>query len=92
MVPLGLHNIVEQQGTLPRLLPTTVPARILNMAFRFEEDPAEDAFGQNTGNMIKDADQVEVRGLPIGSVGYSENTYDYGTITRRSRRHRRGGL
>ena len=112
MVPLGPHNIVEQQavgvptemaefyeifrvndeGTLPKLLPTTMPGRILNMAFRFGQDLAEDALRQNTGNVIRDADHVEVGKLPIGSVGYPDNTYDYDTIKRSCRRRRHGGL
>ena len=32
------------------------------------------------GNMVKDADQVEVGELPIGLVGHRGNTRDYNTI------------
>ena len=87
MVPLGPHNIVEQQavcvpkemaefyeifrvndeGPLPTLLLTTMPGRIL--------DPAEDALMQNTGNVIGDADQVEIKELPIEAVGYPDNRF-----------------
>ena len=42
--------------------------------------------------MINDADQVEVGELPIGTVEYPDNTYDYDTITRRSRRRGSGEL
>ena len=83
---------VNDEGTLLTLLPTTMPWRILDMAFRFGQDPAENALKQNTGNVTRDADQVVVMELPIGSVGYPDKTYDYDTITRRSRRHRCEGL
>ena len=78
---------INDEGTLPTLLPKTMPVSIL----RFVQDPTEDALRQNAGNMIKDAERMEIGELPIGMVGYPDNTYNYDTITRRSRRRRRGG-
>ena len=60
---------VTDEGILPTLQPTTIPGRILDMAFRFGQDPAEAALRQATGHVTKDVTkdmgQTEVRGLPV---------------------------
>ena len=45
---------VTDEGILPTLQPTTIPGRILDMAFRFGQDPAEDTLRQNKGNSLLD--------------------------------------
>ena len=57
-----------------------------------QQDPAEDALRQNTGDMIKDTGRAEVGELQVGSVEYPYDTYDYGSVARRSRRCRRRGI
>ena len=76
----------HHEGTQLTLLPTTMPVGIFGMAFRFEQDPVEDSLRQNTGNLVKDTGQAEVRELPILSVGYPDDNYNYGSVTTRSRR------
>ena len=55
---------VNDEGTLLTLLPTTMPVGILDMVFRFEQDPAEDALRQNTGNMTKKREADRSRRTP----------------------------
>ena len=76
---------IYDEGTLP----TMMPVGSLEMAFRFLQDLTEAVLRQNAGNTIKDADQMKIGEVPVGMVGYPDDTYNYDTITRRSRRRRR---
>ena len=76
---------VNDEGPFLTLLPTTMPVGILNTAFRFEQDNAENALRQNTEHMTRDTGQAIVGGFPTGSVGFPYTTYDYISITRSSK-------
>ena len=79
---------MNDEGPVLTLLPTTIPFGILNMAFRFEKDSAENAIRQNTGQMTRDTGKTEIRGLPARSEGSPATTYNYRSITRRSKGRR----
>ena len=67
------------------LLPTTMSLGILNTAFRFKQDNAENALFKNTEHMTRDTGNTKIGALPAGSVGFPDTTYDYISITRSSK-------
>ena len=74
---------VDKEGPSMMLLPTTMGSS--TMAFTFGKDTSDATFGKDTG-------QAMVGGLPTGSVGFPDTTYNCRYITWRSGRPRREGI